>query len=506
MPFVDVQSSLPRSIDVHISLSRVSTETRTALSVPAVAMENLGFFPDVQRVKFYSTIVAVEKDFDVGTDAHFAASAFFAQTPRPSTMALGEVFLTPIVAENVSSAFSDMEIGALNVIVDGAMDIHYNDGTGPQLDSIIGMDFSSVTTLSEVADVIINVLSSGLNCAIRRLLGGDEVLSITTAAVGDNVSIAYPVDDSGTGTFAADLLKLTFDGGGQIFDGYAPIGIADELSSIANAANAAGEFIYGWALGSSLRTVPFQEAAAAWALPRTAMMTLTSNDSLALDPSNTADIGSIVAATDNRRVVVLYHNNAQRYPDVSILAYMLHVDYRLKDSTVTAKFKQLPGIEIVPLSETEYAILQTKGYNTYTAIGNNAKTYREGITSGLVGWYMDTVINLDNFVEDLETNVFNVFLRNKKVPFTRTGQLLLVDACTDTGNQYVSNGTFADREEVDSTLKSGFVTIPAVQIIPTPVRESSDADRAARIGPPIQMIVQESGAIHSTSINVEIVQ
>ena len=118
---------------------------------------------------------------------------------------------------------------------------------------------------------------------------------------------------------------------------------------------------------------------------------------------------------------------------------------------------------------------------------------------------MDSVINLDNLVEDLSVNVYNVFLRNAKVPYSRKGQLLLVDACEDTGRQYVYNGTFAEREEASTTSKSGVIVIPAVQVIPSPVSATSAADRASRIAPPILMIVQEAGAMHSVAVNVSVV-
>lgn len=505
MPFVQINRSLPRSLDVQISLSRASVETRTDLSILVVALENLGFFPDANRIRFYSNIESVENDFTPGSEAHFAATSFFAQTPHPPTMALGEVFLLPTAAENASSSLSDDDIIALKSVTDGVMNITYGNNTAPDTQELTAMDFSTVANIADVVAIISDKIGPNLNCVVRVLPGNIEVISITTKTSGDDVIILFPFDPDDF-TFVGDLLKLTLDGGGRVVNGYTPLGIAEELTSIGNAANAAGKFIYGWTLGESLRTTDHQEAAAAWALPRIAMMVLVTNDILALEPAYMDDIGPILQATDNRRAVVLYHNNAQRYPDVSILAYMLHVDYRLQDSTVTAKFKQLPGIETVQLSETNWSTLQTKGYNSYTAIGNDSKTYRDGVTSGIVGWYMDTVINLDNFIEDLGVNVFNVFLRNKKIPYTRAGQLLLVDACQDTGDQYTYNGTFAAREKADNTVKSGFKLFPAVLVIPTPVNQSTAADRAARAGPPIQMIVQESGAIHSTSINVELVQ
>jgi len=498
--------ALPRSLDVQISLSRASTETRTDLSILALCSTGLGFSVDNDRVRFYSTIEAVENDFAPGSEAHFAATSFFAQTPRPATMAIGEVFLEPIAAENVSAAITEDDIAAILLIANGGFTINYVVGGSPSTEVVNPMNFAQAATqdLEGIIGVINGQLSALFTCAARDLVGGGQAIVISTVAVGDGNGMLYPTDS--LGTFVGDILKLTMVTGGKVANGFTPLGIAAELTNVANAANAAGKYIYGWTLGASLRDETVQAEAAAWALPRTAVIALTTNSILAYDTETTTDIGSVIFATDNRKAVVLYHDNAQQYPDVSILAYMLHVNYRLQDSTVTAKFKQLPGIDTVQLSETQWSVLQSKGYNTYTAIGNNTKTYRDGITSGTVGWWMDTVINLDNFLEDLSVNVYNVFLRNKKIPYTRNGQMLLVDACQDTGDQYTYNGTFADRLEATSDNKSGNRLIPAVQVIPTPVEQASAADRIAREGPPIQMIVQESGAIHSTSINVELVQ
>lgn len=505
MPYVTADQSLPRSLDVQIALSRPQAETRTNLAIACLACENLGFLHNSSRVRFYSTLEAVEEDFIAGTEAHFGASAFFAQTPRATTLAIGEVFSADMPAQLVAPVMTAAELASLVAVSDGSMTITYDAGAGSTTETLTSLDFTSCTDLQDVADVINTALGSGadLEAVLWTPPGGSEQLVIQTVAAGDDLVIAEAVAHT-SGTFVGTILGLTEAAGASVLDGYTPTGVADELSSIANAAAVVDQYLYGWALGASLRTVVDQTAAAEWALGRTAVMALCSNDPLALDSGSSADIGSIVAATGNRRVVCIYHDNVQRYPDVSILAYMLSVNYRGKDSTVTAKFKQLPGIETVQLTETQWTTLQSKGYNTYTAIGNDARTYRDGVTQS-TGWFMDTVINLDNFVEDLSVNVFNVFLRNKKVPYTRMGQMLLADACRDTGYQYTYNGTFADRETLDSTKKGGITLIPAVQVILTPIANMSVADRASRIGPPIEMIVQEAGAIHSIAVNVEVV-
>jgi hypothetical protein len=506
MSYVTADRSLPRSLDVQISLSRAQTELRTNYTILCLAAENLGLLPNASRVRFYSTIQAVADDYAPGSEAYFAASAFFAQTPHAPTMAIGEVFLDPQPALLASPALTAAQIALIAAITTGSMKVTWADGSANDTVTITGMNFTGVTTIAGIAAVINNAMGSSdidLVAALKTLPGGSKRLVIVTASTGDDVTISYPVAHS-SGVFVGDLLGLTVTGEGTLAQGYTPTGIAGELDNIANAAARSDKYLYGWCLGESLRTLPIQTAASEWALARAAMMTLCTNDPDVYDPNVTDDIMSVTLAAGNRRVHVEYHDIAQRYPDVSILAYMLAVNYRLKDSTVTAKFKVLPGIETVQLTETQWATIQSKGGNAYTAIGNNARTVRDGTTEE-IGWYMDTVINLDNFVEDLSVAVFNVFLRNKKIPYTRAGQMLLVDACHDVGYLYVYNGTFADRDILDPTKKSGFTTVPAVQTIPSPIYLASDSDRAGRVGPPIQMIVQEAGAIHSISLAIEVV-
>lgn len=506
MPYVSADTSLPRTLDVTISMSTFQTEERTDLSILCLACENLGLLPDANRVRFYSSIEAVELDYDSGSEAHFGATAFFSQSPRAKTMAIGEVFTSDLPGMLVAAALTDADITAIELITDGSMDIVYDiGGSGTETVNLTGLDFSGVTTVEEIAAVIDSEFGSDadLVCEVKTLPDGEQLITISTVLTGDDLSVSFPTDPE-TGTFIGTVLNLTEAAGGTELAGHTYVDIADELSSIQNAAATVDKFIYGWCLGASLRVVAIQEVAAVWALARTAMMPLVSNDPLALSVSFTEDLGTVVAATSNKRAPCIYHDNAQSYPDVSILAYMLHVNYRSKDSTVTAKFKQLPGIETVQLTETQWTTLQSKGYNTYTAIGVSSQTYRDGTTQD-TSLYMDTVINLDNFEEDLSVNVYNVFLRNKKIPYTRLGQLLLVDACKDTGDQYTFNGTFAAREIEDTTVKSGTSITPAVQVIPTSISQSSASDRTARIAPPIQMIVQEAGAMHEIAINVEVV-
>jgi len=504
--YVVSDQSLPRSLDVQISLSRPQAEKRTNLTVLCCVAENLGLLPDARRVRFYSDLTAVGIDFASNSEAYLMAETFMSQEPRPPQMAIGQVWLTPLYAQLVGMPLSAADIAATKLITDGSMDLTYNNnimGSGSAtLVSLTGMNFSTITNISDINTIIAAHLPGGLHSKVQTLPGGDQVIVIYTTATGNNVVISFPTAHS-TGTYVGTLLNFSAVSGGTCLNGYTPTDIAGELDNLKSAANANGEFFYGWAFAASMRDVAIQTIAAQWALAQVyALMGLTTNDITAYSPSYSTDIGKVVLNTGNKRVFTNYHNNVQRYPEISIMAYMLSVNYQLEFSVVTAKFKQLPGIETVPLTETQWATLKTKGYNCYTATGNSAKVYREGETDN-IGWFLDTVINLDNFVEDLSTNVFNVFLRNKVVPYTRRGIAMLLDACNETGRQYIYNGTFADRDVADTTRKSGYRTIPGVTFTPTPLQNQSDADRASRIGPPIGGVVYEAGAIHSIAINVE---
>ena len=510
MAYVSAVTSLPRSLDVTINVSRPQTEARTDLTVLAVCCENLGFFPGNDRIQYYSTSAAVLSDFSAGTEPVFAATNFFAQSPRANQMAIAEVFLDDQPAILAAPAYSTAELAAIAAITSGSLNFTLVEATVETDYSLTGLNFSSASTLAGYVAIIDAALVSAgydddVTCEVKTLPGGEQRLILKTVATGDGVTISYATSDESTDPITSEVLKLTAAEGATIYNGYTSEGIAGELQNIKNASNNNSKYVYGWCLGASLRTEAIQTAAATWALAQDkAFMPLVTNSALALSSSYTTDIGSVISETDNKRVDCIYHDNAQMYPDVSILAFMLAVDYQARDSTVTAKFKQLPGITTVSLTETQWTILQGKGYSSYTAIGNTASTFRDAETES-AGWYIDTTINLDNFVEDLSLNVFNVFLRNNKVPYNSTGQMLLVDACRDTGNQYTRNGTFSDREAADTTVKSGVVLTPAVVIEPGALADVSAATRASRVAPPITMTVQETGAMESVAINVAVV-
>jgi hypothetical protein len=146
-------------------------------------------------------------------------------------------------------------------------------------------------------------------------------------------------------------------------------------------------------------------------------------------------------------------------------------------------------------------VLDGKSYNTFTLTGNQSRVFRDGGTAH-ASWYADDVVNLDNFVEELQVALFNVFLRNGKVPYDTTGQAMLQDAITAICERYVYNGTLSERRVLDITETTGYRDDPAYNITPTPIELMSAADRGSRVGPPFVVDLNLAGAIHSIAVAV----
>ena len=226
-----------------------------------------------------------------------------------------------------------------------------------------------------------------------------------------------------------------------------------------------------------------------------------------LSASDTSNIAYICNSMNYQGVSTFYHDNAQVYPDVAYLATLQSVNYATANSVLDMKFKNLGSIPAVTLPDlnTNLTTLDNKRCNTITYWGTrDALCVRNGDQSSSL-WRSDLWVNVCNFIAELKINVANVFLRNKKVPYTVAGQTLLTSAITQTCDAYVTNGSFADREYADSTSENGVSLQPAYTITPQPISSSTAAQRRAGIGTPFAIVLNDSGSMRSVAISIEVV-
>lgn len=481
---------ITRDIDVVVNLRRPQTELATDMTMLVFLTPGLDFAPDNGRVRYYSTMTALEQDVALASEAWFAGSAFFAKQNRPETMALGRVFENPTPA---SLMFGDYNLAALQQVTDGAFKITVN---GEETE-VAELDFTSAQTIDDVMTVIQTASPGTIDAGVLYTGYG-----ISTGITGDSATLTY-ASAPDTGTDVSGLLGLTQGTGANLIQGYAPGGLVAEAQLVAAAARCNGRPIYGWTIDRKYRETEDQKAFADWAeSQQKADFSACTNSLQAYNPADITNISFYAKNKGYKRTSVMYHHNEQVYPDVSYLAEALSTDYSQPDSAITLKFKQLDGIEPSPLSETQLAILESRNCNCYVAVGNTARTVRPGAQSADT-WWTDSLVNLDNYVEELQVEVYNVFLRNRKVPYTTIGQNMLVSAAAKINAKYTRNGVFADREIEAPETETGYVIAPATDIIPVPVAFATTSQRVARLAPPIKIVAYEAGAMHKVTLNVD---
>lgn len=609
MPVVScAKTSLPRSLDVPVSLSRSVAETATDMTMMCFVTPGVAFPPGNDRVQFFSTFDAVQGAVPENSEAIFAAQAFFNRSDRPQTMCIGRVFTDPTNGTLVSgpitlSNLANVQNGGFTISVGDASytvanltfglnptmadvtrqlnaqmsalantvanadgksvtittktvgdgsDISYagtpteftdvspllklTSATGASIENVehLAKLTSGEITLADLYNVTDGAMTLVMNGATVNLYGLNfatygssltlnEVVQILTAAIGSNglvevsgqsivistsqqgadVTIGYASSASSITDLSA-ILALTQSTAASRIDGYTPGGLVSEVALIQTAARCAGHSVFAWTLDRQYRDTQDQKDFADWAEAQDqAYFSACTNSVQAYNTADTTNIGFYAHNKGYIKTSVMYHNNPQVYPDVSYAALALSVNYALENSTLTMKFKQLTGIETVPLTETQLSSLKARRINTYVSMGNSSSVVREGVQSA-DSWFTDSHVNLSNYKEELQVEVFNVFMRNKKVKYTSAGQDLLVSAAAKINNRYIRNGTFADREEETTDNETGYTTLPACTITPAPIYSATTSERANRVAPPIAIVAYEAGAFHSVAIDVTV--
>lgn len=492
-------ASLPRSLDVQVTVNRPGAEVTTDLSVAVFVQDGGGFDFGAGRLAFYSTFAAVQGDSRVTAEGLKAARDFFAQPKRALRMAIGQVFSTAQAGYLLTGAIGTL--AAFQAVTTGSFAVSINGISA----NISALNFSTDTTLAQVAariqTAVRAVASGGFTLATVAISGTQIKITSGTTGDGSTVSVLAPVspaagvDISGPGFLNGRL------GTAVVQPGYTPGDLVSEAALIKEAGRCNGSFLYGWALDASYRDTADQVAFGQWVQANGLASPLVSNSPVAWDPNSTADLGPEIEALGLFRAWPYYHDNAEFYPDMALLALLLSVNYAQRGSTITAKFKDLVGIPTVGLTETQWQVLKSKSYNTFTLTGNTARVNREG-TTGNAAWFMDDVVNLDNFVEEVEVAEYNCYLRNGKVPNDPTGQALLQEGLQQVCQKYVFNGSFSSRKVLDTSNIDGFTIDPPYTITPGLFELQTVAERADRVGPPFVIDVNLAGAIHSIAVGI----
>lgn len=443
--------------------------------------------PAAERIRFYSSIAGVEADFSDGDPELAMATSYFSQEPKPTQLAISRQFLTDQAGQALGGGNAEALIATWNLISDGTFNITID---GAAAEDITALDFSTDTTLPLVAATIQTglqaIATGGFTAATCEYNNGRFIITSGTTGATSTVSAASAV---GTGTDITSLIDMAA-GVATLQTGF--VAEADPVDAIAPIVDKSNAW-YGFALDNG-HTPAQVQAVAADIEARVKVFCHSSQDATILDAATTTDIASLLSTSDYRRTFSFYHPDPTMYPHVSAFARAFTVDFGGTDTTITLKFKQLPGVSSTDLTTTQKLATEGKDCNVYTTVGTVA-ILAEGVMAN--GIFFDEVHGVDWLTDAIENNVFGyMFTRPTKVPLTDKGGASLEQQVIRALDEGVQNGLLAPGTDIAGNfLANGYST--SVQ----KVADMNQADVDNRVAPTITFKALLAGAVHTVEIN-----
>lgn len=229
------------------------------------------------------------------------------------------------------------------------------------------------------------------------------------------------------------------------------------------------------------------------------------------DPGDATDIASQLTSKGTRRISTVSHAT-DPYAGHALAAWFSSVNYSIAGSTITGEFKKLPGVVAEDLTSTEYGAmkLDTKKAVFYTVVDLQGSSDIGRVVNSwshsAFGEYIDDIINLDAFVNNLRVNLYNATAnQTTKLPQTSPGQAVLLAAAKEIGELYIANGYLGERvwTNPDNGLEE-YTRGYEILTKPEDILDITDPDRADRKSAPVRIRIFRAGAIHAVDVTVDV--
>lgn len=474
---------------------------RDNVNVVAILTSNKDVVNSTNRYQVYKRVADVEADFGASSQVAKAAQKFFATSPN--AVNFGGLFVvgywrgteetTIATAANLKGAeLSEVTVvSEMQKISDGSFDIDVDGVT----ENLTSLDFRSVTSLQDIADVIDDALT-GADCTIDEL--GIVITSKTTGATS---TLDY-VSEGATGIFIGYVLGLADGTGAELNQGADSETLAVETKVEAASALKSLTNAYGMTF---LDKPTSQEALdlSDWSQSNSVMMydVFSSASNLLLDADNNVVWQITLKGADTYQM--FYSKKANRMLAVSAMARVHTTNFRAEKTASTLNLKEL-SVVAEDYTQTELEACKRVGLSVYTTIKNVPCV----LTSGANG-FADYRYNIIAYKDALQTDLFNL-LKGTPTKLAQTTEDVnkLVAQCEKTTKGFVRAGVFAPGEwsmpdtfgDIDTFKRAirqnGYYFLAGL------LSEQDQADREARNAPVIQGAVKLAGAIHHADIIV----
>lgn len=361
---------------------------------------------------------------------------------------------------------------------------------------------ATYATASQVTTV--TFLSTGTGGNSFTLAKSSSHITLSGAFLsGGTVASSVGYATAGAGTDISAMLKLTSATNVALIGGYDAETPVECAAILANKS----ALWYGLMFQASVQPTDEQSldvSAFIEALDITRIYGVTIINSNVLSALVTSDLASLQKDAGYRQSMCQYSQNA--YAIASLFGRMFSVNFNANRSTITLMYKQEPGVTGEELTETQAGVLKDKRCNVFVNYVNDTVIVQYGVMSGSA--YIDEIHGLDWLQDAIQNSCYNVLYQSRsKVPQTDAGVNQLTNAISQACDEAVNNGLVAPgiwTADGFGELATGQFLKAGYYIYAEPLALQSQADREARIAPPIQVAVKLAGAIQEMDVIINV--
>ena len=486
------QRQIKRFVDVEIK--KDTPRVSAAGFGLALCVTDSPLLSTTRRVRRFTTPESVSNFFGATSEEYKVSDALFFQDPflteQPDEMLFGR-FADAVTAALIECGDSpELDIEVWKLISDGEFSVDIDGGAV----ELTALDFSSVTSMDDVASVINIALAANGDCYF--LLNRFNINSGTTGAASLITLLETVAAPAGTNISGSDYLD------GDVIVGPSNLGgsvlsqgqVAEDFAAAITAMESIQDDWYAMGALKKYRDLPVTEDMADEIESRRKMFLIATNDANTLILGSTSTTSYYLKNANYKRSANIYNNNVDLYPDFSWYGQQLPKDI----GSTNWAFKTLAGIAEGAESDIPASVLSQSEIDA--ALDVNCNVYSSTLSADFVyfgtmgggknidkdGEFIDIIRDIDFLQARIEEGLTSLFLEKDIVPFTNAGITIVDTRLQERLDQYgVKQGIL-----VDGTVATSF-----------PKRsEVSQSDRDNRLLPDGTFTAELQGAIDTVIV------
>lgn len=231
----------------------------------------------------------------------------------------------------------------------------------------------------------------------------------------------------------------------------------------------------------------------------------TTQDENALVGTSTTDAAYLLSNKNYRRTLTVFSSD-NPFAAASVFGRMFSVNFMGANTTITLKFKQLPGIAAEDLKTSEAKALAAKNCNVFAGYNNDTAILQEGVMCD--GSFIDEIHGLDWYQNHLETALWNLYYTSTtKIPQTISGINRQVTVLERASEQALTNQLLGEGQwngDSFGALETGDYLPNGFYVFANSLDDQAQSEREARKAPVFQIAAKLAGAVHFADVIVSV--